>query len=100
MSTALRATFAAAVRMIDRVHRRAAHERPPAFPAVAAGLADLNVHVIGVAHRADRGPARRRYAANFSAGQINLRPVRFAGNERGARSGRAAQSPAATWLQL
>src|SRR5262249_4969697 len=38
--------FAAAVRMVDRVHRHAAHRGPLAEPAVAAGLADDDVLVV------------------------------------------------------
>src|ERR1700733_4316240 len=45
--------LAAAGRMVDRVHRNAAVMRLAAEPTVAAGLADRNVHVIGVRHRTD-----------------------------------------------
>src|SRR3982751_6427621 len=48
---------AAAVRMIDRIHGDAAVVRHTALPALAAGLADRRVHVVGVRHRADRGEA-------------------------------------------
>src|SRR2546428_8907016 len=34
--------LAAAVRVVDRVHRQAAHRGPPALPAVAAGFADAD----------------------------------------------------------
>ena len=40
MAAALGAAFTTAVRMVDRVHRRAADVRPAAQPALAAGLAD------------------------------------------------------------
>src|SRR6201991_3677431 len=49
------AAFAAAVGMVDRVHGDAAVMRLAAEPAVAAGLADRNIHVIRIGHRAD-GP--------------------------------------------
>src|SRR5260370_1080642 len=45
---------AAAVRVIDRVHGDAAIVRHQALPAIAARLADRDVHVIGVGHRAER----------------------------------------------
>src|ERR1700742_3377284 len=45
--------FAAALRMVDRVHADAAVMRTPAEPAGAARLADRDVHVIGIGHRAD-----------------------------------------------
>src|ERR1700733_4683014 len=45
--------LAAAVRMVDRVHGDAAHDRPMAEPAGAAGLADHGVLVVRVRHRTD-----------------------------------------------
>src|SRR5262245_34351846 len=42
-------SFAAAERMIDRVHRDAAHVRPQPEPAAAPGLTDRHVLVIEVA---------------------------------------------------
>src|SRR6266702_3043157 len=51
------AALAAAMRVIDRVHRHAAHRGPAAQPATPTGLADDNVLLIGVRHRADRRPA-------------------------------------------
>src|SRR5580704_5136801 len=48
------AAFAAAERMIDRIHRDAAVMRHAAQPALAPGLADRDVHVVGVGDRADR----------------------------------------------
>src|SRR5262245_25919999 len=51
------APFAAAMRMVDRVHGDAAIVRTPAHPALAAGLADRDVHVVGVRDRPDRGHA-------------------------------------------
>src|SRR6201995_585350 len=57
MPAARGAAFAAAVRMVDRVHRDAAIVGLAAQPAVTAGLADRNVHVVRVGHRADGGGA-------------------------------------------
>src|SRR5258707_802645 len=57
MAAARGATLAAAMRMIDRIHRHAAIVRLPALPAIAAGLADRDVHVVGVRNRADGGEA-------------------------------------------
>src|SRR5215467_5220491 len=48
------AAFAAAMRMVNRVHRYAAIVRPPPHPALAPGLADRGVHVVGVRNRPDR----------------------------------------------
>src|SRR3569833_1769390 len=53
MTTAGGAAFAAAMRMVDRVHRDTAIMRLAAEPPVAAGLADGDVHVIRVGNRTD-----------------------------------------------
>src|SRR6201996_296393 len=55
------AAFAAAVRMVDRVHRDAAVMRLAPEPAIAAGLADRNIHVVRIGHRTD---GRRAAAVN------------------------------------
>src|SRR6516165_1244146 len=48
--TAARAlALAAAERVVDRVHRDTANRRPLALPAVAAGLTELDVALLGVA---------------------------------------------------
>src|ERR1700677_5152142 len=49
--------LAAAVRVVDRVHRHAAVDRAPAQPAVAAGLAERAVGLVAVADDADRRAA-------------------------------------------
>src|SRR6185312_12275162 len=54
MPTARGAAFAAAVRMVDRVHRHATDHRALAEPAIAAGLADRNILTIRIGDRADR----------------------------------------------
>src|SRR5438552_3285113 len=59
MPASFGSTLATAVRMVDRVHRRAAHMRSPAEPAVSSRLAKIDVHVVGVADHADRRPAGR-----------------------------------------
>src|SRR5207344_2945555 len=48
--------LAAAVRVVDRVHRDAARLRALALVAVAARLADLEVLVLGVGEHSNRGP--------------------------------------------
>src|SRR5579872_6315729 len=54
MTTARAAAFAAAQRMVDRVHHHATVVGTLAKPACPTGLADLLVHVVGVRDRADR----------------------------------------------
>src|SRR5215469_12625971 len=44
-------------RMIDRIHDLAADMTAPAHPAGAPGLADRDVHVVGIRYRADGGEA-------------------------------------------
>src|SRR5690606_41377012 len=51
------AAFAAAMRVIDRVLGDAAGERLHAHPALAAGLGEVLVLVVGVRHRTDRAHA-------------------------------------------
>src|SRR5579862_8743678 len=51
--------LAAAKRVVDRVHGHTADGRALALPPVPAGLAQLDVALLGVAHRADGGPAGR-----------------------------------------
>ncbi|OIQ72322.1 hypothetical protein GALL_460560 [mine drainage metagenome] len=53
MATARGAAFTTAVRMVDRIHGDTPVMRLAAEPAVATGLADRDVHVIGVRYRAD-----------------------------------------------
>src|SRR6202521_2736201 len=53
MTSARAAAVAAAERMAERIHRDAAIVRPPAEPARATGLADRDVHMVGVRYRAD-----------------------------------------------
>src|SRR5215469_10952303 len=67
------AARAAAERVIDRVHDLAAHGRAPALPAVAAGLADVDVLLVGVRHRADRGEAVAHDLAHFARRQAQER---------------------------
>src|SRR5450755_3023735 len=62
VSAAIRA---AAMRVIDRVHRDAAHGRADAAPALCAGLADRTQAVLFVAHRADGGATVDVNLANF-----------------------------------
>src|SRR6476646_9080346 len=59
-------SLAAAVRVVDRIHRHAARLRSLALVAVAARLADLEVLVLGVGERANRG-------ATLGADQPHLR---------------------------
>src|SRR6185437_2522340 len=63
MTAALGAAFAAAVRMVDRVHRGAANGRTLALPHVAAGFARLHFDVVD--DGADRHRAQRHRIARL-----------------------------------
>src|SRR5206468_1299418 len=65
MAAALGLALAPAVRMVDRVHRRAAHGRPLAEPAAAARFPDRHVLMVGVPDLADRRTADERYPAQL-----------------------------------
>src|SRR3546814_19319775 len=65
MAAARGAAFAAAVRVVDRVHGNAAHRRTLAEPAVATGLAELGVGLVRVRHRADRSHALGAHHAHL-----------------------------------
>ena len=56
-------------RVVDRVHGDATGLGAHALPAVAAGLADLDQLVLGVADLTDGGPAVDRHPAHLGAGQ-------------------------------
>src|SRR5271169_231286 len=69
--------FAAAVRMVDRVHRHAAHRRTDATPALGARLADGTQEVFAVANFAQGSSAIHMHLANFTGAQAQLRIKTF-----------------------
>src|SRR5947207_172402 len=73
--------FATAMRMVARVHSRAAHRRTYAHVARATGLANRDGGVLGVANLAERGHAFDEHAAHFTRRQAYLCPVAFLGHE-------------------
>src|SRR5262245_13813469 len=85
------AAFAAAHRVVDRVLRRAAHLRAVAHVALAAGLAQADVLVVGVADAADRRAARDADLAQLARGELDDRVLALARGELRDRAGRAAQ---------
>src|SRR5690606_35271015 len=88
------------VRVVDGVHRHAAGLGADALPAVAAGLADLEQLVLGVADRTDRGAAVDRHAAHLGGGQAQRRVLALAGDELHAGAGRAGHLAARARLDL
>src|SRR6201994_3803842 len=81
------AAFAAAVRMVDRVHDDAAVMRAPAHPAGTTGLADRDVHVVRVRHRADGAAATPVHQALFARVQTQDDIVMVAADELGVSTG-------------
>src|SRR3546814_16700164 len=78
------------MRMIDRVHRDAAYRRPLAQPTITAGLAQIDVSLVGIGHGADRRPAVAVDHAELPRAQLEQRPAGIAADEldvgsRGAR---------------
>src|SRR5205823_9536149 len=65
--------FATAVRVIDRVHREAAHRRAPALPAIATRLADADDLVLRVAQLSHGRAALEEHAPHLRRGHADLR---------------------------
>src|SRR3546814_1201669 len=63
------------VRMVDRVHGRAADGRLDAAPAAGAGLAQLLEVVLDVADLADGGAALGRHPAHLARTQAQRREI-------------------------
>src|SRR6267142_1646383 len=97
---ALALALAAAHRVVDRVHDRAAHRGPEALPAHAPGLADRDVLVIEVADLAHGGHAVERDQPHLARGQPQRRAGAFLGEQLGLGAGTAAHLRAAAGLQL
>src|ERR1700692_1341513 len=87
MTAAAGAASAATVRMVDRVHGDAAVVRLAAEPAVATGLADRDIHVIRIGHRADGAGAAAVDQALLARVQTNDHVVLIAADELGVGAG-------------
>src|SRR5205085_11733362 len=97
---ALRLALAAAVRVVDGVHRGAAHRRALALPAAAARLAAGDVLVVDVADLTDGRAARERHAPHLAGGQAQHRMRPVLRDELDARAGRAGHLRTLPRLQL
>src|SRR5262249_2206720 len=91
MTAALGAAFAAAMRMGDRIPRRAAHRGPTVAPHIAARLGENLVHMIGIGHGANGCLALEPHAPHFARIQAQQRIARIAAEilrigSRGARN--------------
>src|SRR6185437_2404167 len=88
------------VRVVDRVHRDTADGRALALPAHAAGLAPVDVGLLGVADLADGGAAARVDVADLAGGHTQLGVGAVLGDELDAGAGRAGDLRAAAGPQL
>src|SRR5882757_8911489 len=77
MTAARSFALAAAVWVIDRIHRHAAVGRADTLPAVASRLTDGHVLVIGVTHLADCRHALHQHATRLAGRQLQQRVVAF-----------------------
>src|SRR5262245_22928238 len=100
MAAALRLALAAAVRVVDGVHRGAAHGRTLAAPTAAAGLAAGDVLVVEVSDLADGRAAGERDAAQLSRGEAQDAVALVLRDELDPRAGAAGHLPAAAGLEL
>src|SRR4051812_9988114 len=100
VTAALRLAFTAAVRVVDRVHRRAADGRALAEPARAAGLADRHVAVLDVADLADGRAAGEQHAAHLAGRETQRGVALILRDELHARAGGACHLTAPAGLQL
>ena len=92
--------FAAAVRMVIRVHDGTADRRADAHVALAAGLADVDQVVVSVADDTDRGAAVDRNHSHLSGGKTKRRVFTFFSHQLSAVACRADHLAAASRLKL
>src|SRR5712691_5459866 len=93
-------SLAAAMRVVDRVHRDPAHRGPDSAPAYAPGLADRFQAVLLVADFADGGAAIHVYFADLPGTQAHLGVAALAGEKLHRGAGRARELRAPTRLHL
>src|SRR4051812_22400059 len=95
-----RFAFAAAMRMVARVHCRAAHRRPNPQVPRAAGFADADRGVLGITALAERGHALHVDEPHLTGRQADLCPGAFLGHQLGTDARAAHHLPTAAWLEL
>src|SRR3954451_4414667 len=100
MAAGCRRALATAVRVVDRVHRRAARLRALAQVTRAAGLADSDVLVVGVANGADGRTAVRRDQSHLTGVEAQRCRTGLLRDELDGAAGGAAELAAAAGLQL
>src|SRR4051794_18370834 len=88
------------VRVVDRVHGHTADGRALALPPHPAGLAPVDVGVIGVAHLADGGAAAHVDVADLAGRHAQLRVGTVLGDQLDAGPGRTCDLGATTGAEL
>src|SRR6478735_3919183 len=88
------------VRVVDRVHGHTTDGRALALPAHAAGLAPVDVALLGVADLADGRAAARVDVADLTGRHTQLGVGAVLGDELDARTGGAGDLGAATGTEL
>src|SRR4249919_3640079 len=86
--------------VVNGVHGDTTDGRALALPAHAAGLAPVDVGLLGVAHLADRGAAAQVDVADLAGRHTQLGVGTVLGHELHAHSGRAGDLRAAAGLEL
>src|ERR1700712_1165522 len=92
--------LATTVRVVDRVHDDTADGRALALPAHAAGLAPVDVGLLGVADLADGGAAADVDEPHLARGHPQRGARTLTGDQLGAVAGRAGDLGTATGPQL
>src|SRR3954454_17858111 len=88
------------VRVVDRVHGDTADGRALALPAHPAGLAPVDVRLLGVADLADGGAAAHVDVPHLTGRHAKLRPAALAGDQLNGDAGGAADLRPASRTQL
>src|SRR3712207_2539251 len=100
MATAGGAALTATVRVVDGVHGHAAVVRTLAEPAIATGLADRDVHVVRVRHRAHGGEAVTVHETLLARVQANRHVALVAAHDLSVGAGRTRHGAALADLEL
>src|SRR6476619_3092083 len=100
VATTGRLALTTTVRVVDRVHDDTADGRANALPPHAAGLAPVDVGLLGVADLADRGAAAHVDEAHLARGHAERRAAALTGDQLGGVAGRAGDLGAAARTQL
>src|SRR6478736_9081300 len=100
VTTTGRLALTTTVRVVDRVHRDTADGGALALPAHPAGLAPVDVRLLGVAHLADGGAAAHVDVADLTGRHTQLGVRTVLGDELHTHPGRAGDLRATTGLEL